>query len=83
MQHSVEVAAESVYEAAALALAEFRVSPMLSGHMPGPATVFTIAVKGPSTAHAISVNRLLTWLRSSGKTPKEEATKAAHRALAG
>ena len=81
--HSVEVAAESLYEAAALALAEFRSSPMLNGNLPGPATTFTIAVKGPSTEHAVCLNRLFTWLRSSGKTPKEEATKSAYRGLAG
>ena len=83
VRHSVEVAAGSLYEAAALALAEFRSSPMLQDNGPGAATVFSVSVRGPSTEHAVPVKRLLSWLRSSGKTPKEEATKAAFRTLTG
>ena len=52
VSHSVTLAASSLYEAAALAVAEFK----KSGFEPvdvGPGTKLTIAVEAPSMAHEL------------------------------
>jgi hypothetical protein len=54
VQHSVEVAAGSLYEAAVLALADFRRDPLVEIE-PGPCTRLKVAVKAPSTEHEVSV----------------------------
>ncbi len=72
--HSVSVAASSLYEAAALALAEFKRSGFAMA-MAGPGTRLTVTVESPSTAHELTVARLQAWLDSSGKTPREQAVK--------
>ena len=72
--HSVGVAASSMYEAAALALAEFKRCGFAMA-MAGPGTRLTIAVELPSTTHELTVSRLQAWLDSSAKTPREQAVK--------
>ena len=53
IRHSVEVAAESLYEAAALALKAFCAANLVDDLSPGRATILTIAVKSPATEHAV------------------------------
>jgi len=72
--HSVAVAASSMYEAAALALAEFKKCGFAMA-MAGPGTRLTVAVETPSTTHELTVSRLQAWLDSSAKTPREQAVK--------
>ena len=72
--HTVSLAASSLYEAAALALAEFKRSGFALAAV-GPATRLRIDVEAPTTAHEISVAKLQSWLDSSGKTPREQAVK--------
>ena len=80
MTHSVAVAASSMYEAAVLALAEFKRSGFAMA-MTGPATRLTVTVEAPSTTHELSVARLQAWLDSSAKTPREQAKKVTLRQL--
>jgi len=47
IQHSIEVAAESLYEAAALAVKEFRRHPWSDGMEPGAITRLAVPVKQP------------------------------------
>jgi hypothetical protein len=54
IRHSVEVAAESLYEAAALAVREFRRHPWTDGMEPGAVTRFAVSVKAPATTHEVS-----------------------------
>jgi hypothetical protein len=54
--HSTEVTAETLYEAAALALAEFHRFGFTDAHT-GPATRLNIAVLAPATSHEISVGK--------------------------
>jgi hypothetical protein len=70
---SVEVEAHSLYEAGALALAEFR----SSGVVPriGPAIVLQIEVRRPATRHKLSVSTVEAWLASGSKNPSEQAVK--------
>ena len=79
MTHSVEVAAESVLQAAALAVAEFRRCGFTEARV-GPSTHLRVAVKTPATIHEVRFSRLEAWLQSHGKSPKEQALKADLRA---
>jgi hypothetical protein len=67
LEHAVEVAAASVYEAAVPALAEFRQCGLADAIF-GPATRSTIRVKQPVTEHAVSVGKLQSWLDGGGKS---------------
>jgi hypothetical protein len=74
LEHAVEVAAASVYEAAVLALAEFRRCGFADTIF-GPATRLTIRVKQPETEHTVSVGKLQSWLDGGGKSPNEQVLK--------
>src|ERR1700750_2498378 len=74
------VAASSLYEAAALALTEFKRCGFAMA-MAGPGTRLTVTVEAPATTHELSVGRLLAWLDASGKTPREQAVKVTLRQL--
>jgi hypothetical protein len=72
--HAATVAASSLYEAAALAVAEFRRCGLMDA-APGPATQLAIRVEAPSTMHALPVRKLMSWLDGSRRTPAEQALK--------
>ena len=78
--HTVRVSASSLYEAAALGVAEFKKSRFAFTSI-GPATRLTIAVEPPATTHELSVGKLQAWLKTNGKTPREQATKVTLRQL--
>jgi hypothetical protein len=80
--HTVTVSASSLYEAAALGVAEFKRSGFAFTSI-GPATRLTIAVEPPATKHELSVGKLQAWLETNGKTPREQATKVTLRQLLG
>jgi hypothetical protein len=78
IRHPVQVSAESVFEAAVLALHIFQTA----GTPPGPASHLEIAAQPPVVNHSVSVQRVRDWLSSGGKTPKEQALKSRLRELA-
>jgi hypothetical protein len=82
IRHAVEVAANSLYEAAALAIGEFRRCGF-TADAPGPATRLTVAVQAPATAHEVRVSKIEAWLQGAGKSPNEQALKVRLRALLG
>jgi hypothetical protein len=82
IRHSVEVSAGTLYEAAALAIGEFRRCGF-TADAPGPATRLTVTVKAPATSHEVSVLKVEAWLQSSGKSPNEQALKVRLRELVG
>ncbi len=55
--HSVEITASTLYEAAVLALAEFRRCGFAEATF-GPGTKLTVKVRGPEMSHTVSVARL-------------------------
>jgi hypothetical protein len=61
--HSSQVQAESVYEAVALAIAEFRQDPMVPS--PAPTTEFTVAIDRPLIEHRIRLAQLTKWAEST------------------
>jgi hypothetical protein len=62
--HAVEVQAESLYEAVALAVSEFRHDSVTS--MPGPMTEFTISIQRPATEHRIRLGQVSQWAAQGG-----------------
>jgi hypothetical protein len=80
MTHTVTVSASSLYEAAALAVAEFKRSGFALAAV-GPATRLKVAVESPTTTHELSVGKLDAWLSASGRTPREQAMKVTLRQI--
>jgi hypothetical protein len=80
IRHAVEVAACSLYEAAALAMGEFRRCGF-TADAPGPATRLTVTVRPPATSHEVRLSKIEAWLHSGGRSPNEQATKVRLREL--
>ncbi len=78
--HSVEVTAQSLFEAAVLAIKAFRAAEwMTSG--PGSATVLEVSVLRPVARHLIPLRDVTAWLEANGRTPREQASKQRLREL--
>lgn len=78
VRHTVEVSAESLYEAAALGLAAMKREAWVQG--PGRTAVLDISVMEPVVRHRVSVERVVRWLDSVTTSPgdllKKEKLKA-------
>lgn len=72
--HTARVSAASLFEAAALGLAEFRRCGF-AGVALGMGTTLDVAVQSPSTTHSLGLAKVEAWLSSSGKSPAEQALK--------
>ena len=72
IRHSVEVTAETLYEAAVLGLTTLRAA----GWMDAPNLTIEVTVKAPETTHSINSGILAAWLSRSGKSPREQALKS-------
>ncbi|MCU1272898.1 MAG: hypothetical protein JWO48_329 [Bryobacterales bacterium] len=81
IRHSVEVAAESLYEAAALGVREFRRHPWTDGMEPGAMTRLEVNIKAPMTTHEVSIRLLEKWMGSTPKSPSDSILKLRVRAL--
>ena len=79
IRHSVEVTAGTLYEAAVMAIAQFRQC-AFTANPPGPAPRLTVAVKLPSTTHEVQWGKVETWIQSGGR-PNEQAMKSRLREL--
>lgn len=73
--HSVEVAGDSLFQAAALGVAELRRCGLTDVCI-GPTTRLKVAVKTPATVHEVQFSRLEAWLQSNARSPKEQALKS-------
>jgi hypothetical protein len=76
VRHTVEVEAESLYEAAVLAIRTFR----QHNCEPGPVTRLDVEVRS-SVTHTVTLKRIQEWLTEGARTPKEAVTKQRLRAL--
>jgi hypothetical protein len=72
--HSVDVQAESLYEAAALGLGLLKRDGWIEGL--GPATKLEIAVRQPAANHVVSVQQLERWLNSVTASPADVLRKS-------
>jgi hypothetical protein len=71
VRHAVEVGAETLYEAAVLALKSFREHDCA----PGPAAHLSVEVKSPSVTHTIVARAVEDWMNGGAKSPKEAIEK--------
>ena len=74
IRHTVEVQAESLFEAAVLGVRTFSSDPWIE-HV-GPATVRDVEVREPAAKHAISLMRVERWLGGASTSPNEGVKKA-------
>jgi hypothetical protein len=65
LSHTAHVQAESLYEAVALAIAEFRDDRMVPS--PGPATEFIVAIERPAVEHRIRLSQVARWAENTTK----------------
>ena len=71
VRHAVDVGAETLYEAAVLALKAFREHDCA----PGPAAHLSVEVKSPSVMHTLVAHAVEDWLNGGAKSPKEAIEK--------
>lgn len=72
-RNEITVTAETLFEAAALAL---RVLDEQGFAPESPVGDIEVHVSSPATKHIVAVHRVLAWLGSSSASPKEQALKA-------
>ena len=59
LSHAVHVQAESLYEAIALAMAEFRDDHIVP--RPAPTTEFSVTIERPPIEHRIRLSQVMKW----------------------
>jgi hypothetical protein len=79
--HSVEVEAESLYEAAGLGLARLKKDGWIEGL--GPDTRLEITVRTPAALHSVTVKQLQRWVGSVNGSPADTLKKAKVKHLLG
>ncbi len=73
IRHSVEVMAESVYEAAALGISALKNSGWADAIAPG--TELDVQVREPATSHRITVQQIHRWCDGIAVSPDETLKK--------
>jgi len=76
LRHTVEVDAESLYEAAALAIRAFR----RHDWEPGDLSKLEVEIRS-SITHTVTPKRVREWLAGGARSPKEAVMKERLRAL--
>jgi hypothetical protein len=71
VRHSVDVSAETMYEAAVLALRSFREHDC----NPGPAAHLSVEVKSPGITHTLVAHAVEDWLNGGARSPREAIEK--------
>jgi hypothetical protein len=74
VEHSIEVDAESLYEAVAVAIAEFRAAE-INIDVPGPMTEFRATVFRKPIEHRIRLKRVMKWAEPNTKEGPAGITK--------
>ena len=73
IRHSVEVDAETLYEAVVFAVNAFRNEPWLGNLSRG--TPLDVEVRARGTKHTVTLDQVERWLAGSGATPGEQSRK--------
>ena len=76
-RHSVEVQAESLYEAVVLATRAFKEHAC----EPGLGSQLEVKIQSPAVTHTVSLHRVREWLNGACKSPNEKVTKARLKGL--
>jgi hypothetical protein len=71
LRHSVNVQAETLYEAAALAVRAF----LDHDCPPAPMCTLDVEARSPAVTHTVSVRKVRDWLESSAKSPRDRLLK--------
>jgi len=71
--HSVDVEAETLYEAAALGVSRLKADGWVDGL--GPATRLEIHVRQPATTHVLSIQQLQRWVNGTTRSPADTLRK--------
>ena len=74
VEHSVEVTADSLYEAVAQGLRAFRENDWVDDLGHGMTTI-TVVARQPQVEHKVRVMDFERWLESNGRTPAEMSLK--------
>ena len=74
IRHSVDVDAESLYEAAVMGIRRLNEDPWLERI--GATTVLEIEVRTPGTTHAITLQQVERWLAGATRNSYESMKKA-------
>ena len=80
-QHSMEVTAETLYEAVAQALAAFKSNEWV-GQI-GRGHTITVRVQQPAIEHHVRILDFEKWLGTNGKSPAEMVLKSRLRSILG
>jgi hypothetical protein len=79
ISHSVEVEAETLYEAAALGLARLKKDGWIEGL--GPSTRLEVDVREPGAHHALTVQQVQRWIKGTTSSPAETLKRSKLRHL--
>jgi hypothetical protein len=82
VEHSVEVTADSLYEAVAQGLRMLRQDDWVDDVGQGQ-TALTVVVRNPKVEHKVRVQDFERWLKAQGRTPAEVSLKNRLRELLG
>jgi hypothetical protein len=80
IEHTVEVTADSLYEAIAHGLRAFRETDWAADIGRGQTTV-TVVVKQPEVEHTVRIRDFESWLESTARSPAEISLKTRLRQL--
>ena len=75
IEHAVNVAAESLFEAAALGVEALRADKM-NPCRPPTAAILEVTIQPPPVVHRVPMAQLRTWMQSHGKSPREVVIKS-------
>jgi hypothetical protein len=79
VRHSVEITADSLFEAAVLGLKALRSADLKEP--PSRTSVFEIEVRQPTTRHRVSLVQVAQWLNGPASSPRESMKKMHLRKL--
>lgn len=68
--HTVEVTADTLYEAAGMALQAFRQASFIDP-VPGPATRLEVEVTTPAVRHVVTVQQVRKWAEAGSTAPRD------------
>lgn len=73
VRHTVDVTAESLFEAAVLALTMFRTDGWTE--TVGLATKLEVEVRNPAVRHSVSILQIQRWIQGATSSPNERVRK--------
>ena len=74
VRHTVQVEAESLYEAVVVGVARLRKDPWIE--RVGDTTELQVEIRVPSTVHTLSLHHVERWIAGTSANPTEASRKA-------